>query len=172
MTKLLDGPVFVTTHQYYMQSGDVLPAWDEAFRQQSNGILGGALPGLLTIASGVHTGYIDICVMLVDAPPPVAQHWEDVVEVSFRPLTEGLTVADGETDELHDFSLPIDDYRARLSVRGMDEGEALITLDMPSDTIVEHHELMFWRAILGSDSVLRQGSRCAAGQHRWVQTLP
>jgi len=163
--------VFTSTHQYYVQSGDDQYAWEEAFRRQRNGILGGALPGRLTIASGVHTGYVHLSVALVNAPPLLTAEWEDVVEVSFRPVMDGLIVADGETDEMHELSLPVDDYRVRLSVRGMDDGEALITLEQPSEEVVEFHELTFWRALPADDEVSRQGSQFARRQHTWAQTL-
>jgi hypothetical protein len=62
---------------------DFFEALTEARGGQTNGLC-----GLSFLTTGLHTGRVEVTVELLDAPAPVSDEWEDVVEVSFRPAAE------------------------------------------------------------------------------------
>lgn len=88
---LYDGLVGV--HYGFIQMFSEREEWPEPdvpFAGQTNGLLGGAHPGFLSMTVGLHTGDVPVRVVLRDHEPSLGD-WEEVVEVSFgRPqLTSG-----------------------------------------------------------------------------------
>jgi len=155
------GRTFVSEGQFYVMTGDVLPTWDEAFVGQTNGSLGAARRGLLTVGTGVVVGDVGLRVVLAETEPPVGDEWEDVVEASFSPLAAEWVVADGQSDDPgHGIEGGLGDFRVRLSSRGVDAGAAADTVG-PDEPLVEVHELAFWPAAPAPDEVVRQGSDAA-----------
>ena len=51
-------------------------------RGQANGLCGATVPGLLFLTTGLHTGHTRVTVELLNAPAPIDDEWEDVVEAS------------------------------------------------------------------------------------------
>jgi hypothetical protein len=46
---------------------------------QVNGLCGAAVPGMLYLTTGLHTGNVELTVEVLDAEPPVGDEWEEVV---------------------------------------------------------------------------------------------
>jgi len=55
---------------------------------QANGLCGAAQPGVLAMATGLHTGSVPVRVEALDRAPSSVADWEEVVEVS---LSVGTT---------------------------------------------------------------------------------
>lgn len=127
------------------------PDLANSLRGQSNGLLGGAVPGFLYMATGTHTGEIPLRVVVHDAEPPVGDA-EEVVEVSFRPETPEVTLR--SFDDGVDLWLPVDDYRARWRVWGLDAGRDQ-DLASEDDPAPDRYELALWPAPPAADSVVR-----------------
>ncbi|WP_247700962.1 hypothetical protein [Streptomyces sp. RM72] len=90
------------------------------------------------------------------AAPPLDDHWEDVVEASFRPLTSSTAVLPCGHGALCELALPPADHRVRCCGRGLDDGAGP----------VGQYLLQFWPAPPAADRVVRQTSRGAAHPRR------
>ncbi|MCO8269030.1 hypothetical protein M1L60_00335 [Actinoplanes sp. TRM 88003] len=131
---------------------------------QLNGLVGAAVPGQLSLVTGLHTGDVPLVVRWHDAEPAVGADWEDVVEVSFEPPGPDLLVAAFE--DSFALRLPVvRSLRARLSASGMDAGHDADTT--PDDgTSPDRYLLELWPAAPAADAVVRQTSDIAAYWHR------
>ncbi|MEU9663762.1 hypothetical protein [Streptomyces chartreusis] len=89
MRRPVDGEVHVHYGQIYVESDpdSFGPGLAEAFAGQSAGLCGAAIPGALWLSTGLHTGSVGFCVEVHDQAPPLDAAWDDVVEVSFRPVS-------------------------------------------------------------------------------------
>src|SRR5260370_23489980 len=90
---LMSKTVQVHYGQFYVQSVENMPALDECFAGQRNGLCGAAEPGFLFLIIGRHTGAVGFTVQLHDTRPPEDDSWQEIVEASFRP--EGETSLQG-----------------------------------------------------------------------------
>ncbi|WP_278102659.1 hypothetical protein AB0870_14685 [Microbacterium proteolyticum] len=137
----------------------------DPFQGQANGLCGAALPGILSMRTGLHTGAVPLRVVVVDEPPPLGDA-EDIVGVSFRPTESVLMLVafhDGE-----EISLPLRSYRARWSATAMQAGRDVDTV-LEDEPAPDRYELCLWpdddpRA----DAIIRQGSQTAAYWHSTV----
>jgi hypothetical protein len=161
MKVLVDEFVRVDYRQLYVESrsldardGDPWP-----FTGQRNGLCGAKEPGYLHLTTATHSGRVPFIVELHDTDPPIAGFWEDVVEVSFRPVTAEtwLLQWDGHRQRL---DLEQRDYRVRYCAYGWDyaDGDG----DEDSD---EQYLLQFWPAPPAEDQIVRQESRGAEYWH-------
>ncbi|WP_282793213.1 hypothetical protein [Streptomyces sp. CC224B] len=170
----VDGEVFVHYSQIYVESDPDSdgPDLEEAFAGQSAGLCGAAAPGALWLTTGLHTGDVRFRVEVHDEVPPLDDAWEDVVEVSFRPVSErtALTLWGGEG--AWELGLRQVDYRVRYSAQGMDEGDRLDTRVDGEPHPTERYLLQFWPAASAPDRVLKCGSRCAAYWHDYARRQP
>lgn len=133
------------------------------FAEQVNGLCGAAIPGLLDLRTGLHTGSVPVRVVLVDSKPPLNDA-EDIVEVSFRPDQSVLWFGGFEGGE--EITLPLGTYRARWSVTAMDAGNEVDTV-LDDETAPDSYELCFWpESELRADRIVRVGSKTAAYWHR------
>ncbi len=170
MRTLMNEAAWVHYGQIYVRSGDDDPDLEECFAGQGNGLCGAALPGILFLITGLHTGHVGFTVELHDEPPPVSDGWQEVVEASFRPMDEaGLECWGGE----HYWPLDLTEtsYRVRYCATGMDEGRELDTRVEDEDLEdegpeVDRYLLQFWPAPPGPDAVVRQTSEIAAYWHQ------
>ncbi len=55
----------------------------DCFRGQANGLCGAAVPGFLFLITATHTGDVNFTIDMLDAPPPLDETCEQVVEASF-----------------------------------------------------------------------------------------
>ncbi|MGQ4514649.1 hypothetical protein [Streptomyces sp. DW26H14] len=173
MRRPVTGEVHVHYGQIYVESDPDNPTTDlsEAFAGQSGGLCGAAVPGALWMTTGLHTGDVGFCVEVHDEAPALDPAWEDVVEVSFRPLSEGSCLIQWGGGAAWHLGLAVTDYRVRYCARGMDEGQK-------QDTRVEgvpqkdSYLLQFWPAPPAQDRVVRQTAEAAAYWHRYARELP
>lgn len=137
-------------------------------RRQANGLVGGAVPGVLSLVTGLHTGGVPLRIEWFDSVPPSAsQTFQDVVEVSFEPTQTGLSV--WTFQEHYPFTIPkASPLRARYCVAGMDAGN---DMDTRIDTApVEWALLQLWPAPAEPDRILRADSRTGSYWHAEVET--
>src|SRR5688500_15705103 len=97
LTVLLDQPIRVTYSQVWVYPGEVLFDGDydmgKVFEGQINGLCGAAQPGVRELITRTHTGTIPFRVEVHTSAPPLAEKWEEVVEVSFSPTSEEVGFA-------------------------------------------------------------------------------
>src|SRR5690242_18599967 len=94
MTIAFDGLLSVHYSQAYVASDDVGPDPVRAFAGQANGLCGAQVRGALFLVTGRHTGKVGFRVEVVDKPLPLADQWEEAVEVSFTPTSAEVSLMD------------------------------------------------------------------------------
>jgi hypothetical protein len=135
---LLDTPIRV--HFGFLRLGDAdvdLGDPREAMRGQVNGLCGAAIPGVLHLKTGTHTGNVRVRVELHTTEPGLEDHWPDVVEVPFSSRPGDLMLAAFDCEE-GPVDLPPGNYRVRYC--------AAATANL----------LQFW-PVTGADRIVRQG---------------
>ncbi|MGW0607241.1 hypothetical protein [Streptomyces sp. NPDC002640] len=174
MRRPVTGDVFVAYGQIYVQSDPDDTDMDlaEAFAGQTAGLCGAAVPGALWLTTGTHTGKVGFTVEVHEQPPPPPDPaWEDVVEVSFRPVSDRTLLVQWAGEAAWDLGLARADHRVRYCARGMDRGSGRDT-GPGAEPETERYLLQFWPAPPGPDRVLRATSRQAAHWHRYARDLP
>ncbi|WP_299541751.1 hypothetical protein [uncultured Streptomyces sp.] len=173
MRRPVTGEVHVHYGQIYVESDpdEANPGLSEAFAGQSGGLCGAAVPGALFLVTGLHTGSVGFVVEVHGEDPLLDPVWEDVVEVSFRPVSERTRLVQWAGEAAWDLDLARTDYRVRYCAQGMDEGRKLDTR-VPGEPQVESYLLQFWPAPPRADRVVRQTSQIAAYWHRHARELP
>lgn len=164
-TEFYDDRLFLTFGQIYLVTGPSLgPDFDRSRRGQANGICGAAEPGLLLLATGLHTGWVGLRVEYSDEEPALDETWEEIVEVSFTPIEPEVWLRglDGDSTK---FWLPVQSYRVRYCAIGMDDAHRVDTgsEDQPA---IDRYLLQFWPAAPAPDRILRQTSETAARRHQ------
>ncbi|WP_432741927.1 hypothetical protein H7827_01290 [Streptomyces sp. JH002] len=174
MRRPVTGEVRADYRQIYVVSdphGEAIPDLAEAFAGQNTGLCGAAAPGALWLSTGLHTGNVGFVVEVHDAEPALDPVWEDVVEVSFHPLSERTLLMEWAGEATWDLGLARTGYRVRYCARGMDEGRRLDSR-VSGEPQADSYLLQFWPAPPGADRVVRQTSREAAHRHRSARELP
>lgn len=163
VTVLLDADVHVHYGFLWLTAAeDPLPEGDPRAGQE-NGLCGAAVPGALGMVTGLHTGTVPVRVEALDAPPPLDEAWEDVVEVSFRAPDRSCLLSAFE--DFHQVLLPqTGDLRARWSARGMDAARDADTR-LEDEPPLDAYLLQLWPAAPAPGAVLRQTSAAAAYWH-------
>ena len=164
---VFDGRLRVHYGQAYVFSGDAehpgkdLPA---CFSGQVNGLVGAAVPGVLVLVTGLHTGTVSLRVQVDDLEPPLDETWDEIVEVSFMPRPGEIVVRDW--DGFVQCTVPIQtgSHRVRYSAAGMDEAAAadVVVADEPT---IDRYLLSFWPSQPRADEIVKQTSRRAAYWH-------
>ncbi|MFG2907508.1 hypothetical protein ACGF13_20910 [Kitasatospora sp. NPDC048286] len=169
----VDGEVRVHYGQIYVESDpdDPGPDLTRAFAGQRAGLCGAAVPGALWLTTGLHTGAVGFTVEVHEQAPPLDEDWEDVVEVSFRPVTDSSLLVEWGGGDARELGLAQCDHRVRYCALGLDEGHRLDTRT-PDEPGAERYLLQFWPAPPEPDRVLRQTSRKAAYWHDYARKLP
>ena len=92
MPIVFDQEIHVYYGQFYVvgQTAPFETEMNDSFSGQANGLCGGAVPGFLFLITGLHTGRTSVTIEVLDAPAPIGDEWEDVVEASFRPETANV----------------------------------------------------------------------------------
>ncbi len=160
---VVDGDVWVSYGQFYVESDYHQPDMAACFVGQRNGLCGAASPGFLFCITGLHTGSVRLTVTVHQNRPEPDERWEDVVEVSFRPRGAASVVGWGG-DWSHALGLDERDYRVRYSARAMDAGRERDTRGEDEDE-VDAYLLQFWPAPPAEDVVVRRTSEIAAYWH-------
>lgn len=169
----VSGEVHVTYWQLYVESGPggAVPGVADAFAGQTVGLCGAAVPGALHLTTGLHSGRVGFTVEIHDEPPALDPVWEDVVEVSFRPVSGRTHLEQWAGTASWPLDLAMTDHRVRYCARGMDAGRDLDTRS-DEDPQVDSYLLQFWPAPPAPDRVIRQTSRSAARDHEYARRLP
>ncbi|MEV6288801.1 hypothetical protein [Kribbella sp. NPDC051770] len=166
MKVLYDGPVRVSYFQLYVMSGGTFasdPA--ESNHGQVNGLCGAALPGTLFLTTGLHFGHTTFTVELYDDQPPVDSSWEEVVEVSFRPVEDEVALVEWAGEAVHLLELPGADYRVRYCASGMDAAADADTVG-DDEPALDRYLLQFWPAKAEPDVIVKQTSEMAKYWHQ------
>lgn len=171
MTLLFDGELHVDYSQFYVESRTDEDAFDipDVLKGQVNGLCGAAVPGMLFLSTGLHTGDVKVTVELLDAPPPVGEDWEDVVEVSFRPQAE-VRLMRWAGEQSWPLALEPTDYRVRYCASGMDASSAEDTR-ADGEPLVDRYLLQLWPASPTTDVIVRQTSEKAVTWHGYARKL-
>ena len=77
------------------RTDDFFEGLTESLGGQANGLCGAAVPGLLFLTTGLDTGHTRVTVEVLDAPAPIGDDWEEVVEASFRPAPAKVVLVPG-----------------------------------------------------------------------------
>ncbi|MER5932801.1 hypothetical protein [Streptomyces sp. NPDC002054] len=167
------GNVHVHYGQIYVESDPDGrgPDLTEAFAGQSTGLCGAAIPGTLWLTTGLHTGNVGFTVEVHDQAPPLDTMWEEIVEVSFRPLSESSSLVQWAGEATWDLDLEETDYRVRYCAQGMDEAREEDTR-LDGEPQLDCYLLQFWPAPPAPDHLLRQTSDIAACCHDYARRLP
>ncbi|MFK0173517.1 hypothetical protein ACIQU5_32520 [Streptomyces sp. NPDC090306] len=173
MRRPVTGEVHVHYGQIYVESDPdgVNPGLNEAFAGQHGGLCGAAVPGVLWLITGLHTGNVGFVVEVHDEEPPLAPAWEGVVEVPFRPVSDRTRLVQWAGEAAWDLDLERTAYRVRYCAQGMDAGGKRDTR-LPEEPQVDRYLLQFWPAPPHADQVIRQTSKRAAYWHRFARELP
>lgn len=137
--------------------------FDAPWVDESNGLCGAGVPGVLELITGTHTGKVPFCIELHESEPVVDAVWDEVVEVSFATGSDEAYLA-GSMSTGFWFPLPRGDYRVRYCARGLDEAQH-------GDDGDEQYLLQFWPAAPAPGQILVQTSEHAAYRHRSRRTL-
>ncbi|MER6566113.1 hypothetical protein ABT288_07930 [Streptomyces sp. NPDC001093] len=169
----VEGEVHVHYGQLYVESDpdSYGPDLAEAFAGQCSGLCGAAIPGTLWLTTGLHTGDVGFTVEVHDEAPPVDPDWEDVVEVSFRPLSDDTELVLWGGEGSWELDLEAADYRVRYCAKGMDAAQEEDTR-LGGEPQLDCYLLQFWPAPAAPDRVVRQTSRMAAYWHDYARRLP
>ncbi|WP_432118740.1 hypothetical protein [Streptomyces sp. bgisy032] len=173
MRRPVDGEVHVHYGQIYVESdpdGDG-PGLAEAFAGQSGGLCGAAAPGTLWLRTGLHTGDVGFTVEVHEQAPPLDPEWEDVVEVSFRPLSTDSMLVQWAGEAAWPLGLEETGYRVRYCAQGMDRAHHEDTR-LGEEPQLDRYLLQFWPAPPEPDRVLKQTSWIAAHCHAYARDLP
>lgn len=173
METVYNGELHVSYMQFYVDSrrDPSDDSWD-ARAGQRNGLCGAAVPGYLFLTTGLHTGRVGLTVEVHEDAPPVAECWEEVVEVSFRPASSRTSVVPWGDGELCAAELPETDHRVRYCARGMDVEWDAESAVLDGGPPADHYLLQFWPAPPAPELIVRETSRRAAYWHGVARELP
>ncbi|MEU2855984.1 hypothetical protein [Streptomyces syringium] len=169
----VDGEVHVSYGQIYVESDpdNFGPDLAEAFAGQTSGLCGAAIPGALWLTTGLHTGNVGFTVEVHDHAPPLEPVWEDVVEVSFRPLSVRSLLVQWAGEAVWELDLEETDYRVRYCATGMDQAREQDTR-LDEEPQLDRYLLQLWSAPPEPDRVLKQTAAIAAYRHDYARRQP
>ncbi|MGW7522453.1 hypothetical protein [Streptomyces sp. NPDC054783] len=169
----VEGEVHVHYGQLYVESDpdSYGPDLAEAFAGQCSGLCGAAIPGTLWLTTGLHTGDVGFTAEVHDEAPPLDPDWEDVVEVSFRPVSDSTALVLWGGEGSWELDLEKTDYRVRYCAKGMDAASDEDTR-LDGEPQLDCYLLQFWPAPPVPDRVVRQSSRTAVYWHDYARRLP
>lgn len=168
---LFDGHIHVHYGQIYVESTDDVDWSDKHSAGQSNGICGAAIPGLLHLVTGLHTGTTVLTIELHETRPPLDDAWDEIVEVSFRPESTASHLVQWAGEDAWPLDLEPIDYRVRYCADGMDEAhQADVVMD--DEPTIDRYLLQFWPAAPEPDAVCRQTGMVAGHLHEHARHLP
>ncbi|MEV5009201.1 hypothetical protein AB0K74_26555 [Streptomyces sp. NPDC056159] len=173
MRTLFSGELRVAYGQFYVRSDNsqfLFP--HDSFAGQRAGLCGGAVPGGLFLLTGMHTGSVPITVKLHETEPPLdADVWEDIVEVSFRPVSNRVQLVEWDSG-WHSLPLSETSYRVRYHCRGMDEAREARTARYAGEPVLDEYLLRFWPRPPALDRVVKETSQAAAYWHEFARQQP
>ncbi|MBC9730966.1 hypothetical protein [Streptomyces sp. TRM68367] len=169
MRTLFSGEARVAYGQIYVCSDDG-HSLEDSFAGQRAGLCGGAVPGDLFLLTGMHTGSVPFTVELHETEPPLdADVWEDIVEVSFRPVSDEIELVEWDSGR---YPLPLSEtsYRVRYHCRGMDEAHNAVR--NAGEPVLDEYLLRFWPSPPAPDRVVKETSQAATYWHEFARKQP
>ena len=168
MKVLVSGEVDVDFGQIFVESGgDECDLYDAFAGQEGVGLCGCATDGMLLLLTGLHNGGVGLTVESHDSRPALDEAWEEIVEVSFRPVSERTVLRQWNGKARWELGLEQRDYRVRYSATGMDAANRLNNRD-DGQPQADRYLLQFWPAPPEPARVLKQTSRQAARWHAFA----
>ena len=168
---VFDQEIHVHYGQFYVESrSDAFFDLNESLGGQANGLCGAAVPGLLFLITGLHTGHTRVTIEVLDASAPIRDEWEEVVEAPFRPATAKVALVEWAYEASWPLPLAPIDYRIRYNATGMDRSRERDTL-LAGEPLLDRYLLQLWPALPAPDAVIRETSQCAAYWHAHARTL-
>jgi hypothetical protein len=169
----VEGEVFAHYGRLYVVSDPdgSGPDLGVAFAGQFSGWCGAATPGALWLHTGLHTGDVGFTVEVHEQAPPLDAVWEDVVEVSFRPVSADSALEEWAGEATWPLGLEVTDYRVRYCAQGMDRARERDTRS-DDEPPLDRYLLQFWPAPPEPDRVLGQTSAIAAYWHSFAREQP
>lgn len=170
---LFSGELHVHYRQFYVESqaDDYYTGFSDTRGGQVNGLCGAAVPGMLFLTTGLHTGKVGLTVEVLDAEPPVGDEWEEVVDASFWPRGDQVHLVQWAGEASWPLALAPIDYRVRFCAVGMDQAREADTR-LGDEPVLDRYLMQFWPAPPARDVVVRQTSDSAAYWHAHARTLP
>jgi hypothetical protein len=136
------------------------------FRGQANGLLGAGYPGTLAMMTGLQHGPVAVKIEGYESEPPVADTWEEVVEVSYRQSAWEVVASNNEGASLARFDLPPGVWRVRYSANKMAEAHQNAHAWLAQGhEFVDSYWLQFWLAEPTPDRIIKQTTAEAAYRH-------
>ncbi len=165
MTQQFTGLISTSYNQMYIVSEAYLAdtVFEDAFKNEMNGMLGGARPGGLFLRPGVTDGDLYISVEIHGARPPVDESWEEIVEASFSLNSLPISLQGWAESIIVPLPLVGGEHRARFCANGFGQSEKIRKFGDPA---VERYALMIWPEKRRPDEVLNQTSDLAKLRHR------
>ncbi|WP_140635509.1 hypothetical protein [Methylibium rhizosphaerae] len=130
-----------------------------AFSGQDNGLCGSAIPRVIALRFGRHTGKVHLTVAMAARRPPLDDRWTEVVESPMEAeIDQDMFLVHDGAPQGPAIHIPRGTYRLRYS--------ALDFRDDRPDTEPTHvYELLIWPAPLRPDVVIKVTSPYAAHLH-------
>ncbi|KRA79913.1 hypothetical protein ASE09_17345 [Streptomyces sp. Root66D1] len=168
----MDGEVSISYGQIYVVSGsgDMPDDLGVAFAGQTSGLCGAAVPGFLWLLTGSSDGRVGFTVEVHDHAPALDSRWEEVVEVSYRPVSAHTELVQWAWEARWGLDLEETGYRVRYCALGMDPQHPVP--DREGAAREERYLLQLWPAPPEPDRIVRQSSRRAAYWHGFARALP
>jgi hypothetical protein len=164
MELIFDDTLFVHYRFVYLSPAyEEDPDLDESRRGQVNGLLGAAVPGVLSLVTGTHTGDVPFRVEWHDTQPPLDGSWEDVVEASFDVAGRDMRLA--AFDDAREVRVPaIGPHRVRLCAAGFQAGTLEENVE-EGEPAPDRYLLQLWPAPAAPDAILRVSGQAAQYWH-------
>lgn len=159
VTVIFSGTAMVAYSQMYLMSDPLIavPELFAAFDGQANWWCGVGVPGTVFFRCGRQDGLVVVTVDIhATAPTLQPEPWDEIVEVSYRPVGDQVTLQEWGGDLVVAFDLPEDVYRIRWHGRGMDAATA--SEDVNPDVGVDRYLIQFWPADDVGELILKSPS--------------
>jgi hypothetical protein len=163
VTVLFDGEIDVHYGFLFLHSPDETPDLLAARGGQANGLCGAAVPGVLSMVTGLHTGSVPVRVEQLDAEPALEPEWEEAVEASFETAEPPLFLTAFQDNR--EIVLAPGRFRVRWCASGMDAARDR-DVRMEGEPALDRYRLQLWPAPAAPDAILRETSEIAAYWHR------
>ncbi len=169
MKVLFSGEIHVDYGQIFVYAEDGELDIDRAFVGQGGvGLCGAGAAGTLILMTGLRYGSVRFTAELYDIRPALDQTWEEIVEVPFRPVSEGTRLRQWNGRASWELGLEVGGYRARYSATGMDAGWGKNVREDDEPVTDDRYLLQFWPATPEPARLLKQTGVQAANWHSFA----
>jgi hypothetical protein len=170
MTVLFDADVPVHYGFMFLTGSDEHPDLGDTWAGQQNGLAGAAIPGVLSMITGLHTGRVPLRIEWHATAPEPGVGWEEIVDVPFTPPSVDMCVRSFQ--DSFDVRLPgTGPLRARYCAAGMDAARDVDTV-MSGEPTVDRYLLQLWPDEEAAETIVRQTSAIAAYWHGVAREAP